>query len=195
MQAVENASLRKIRTRLSCIVNTMYSQYIAVSGVKAIVPWYKWERNISGDCQVTKSQFTLFKILEIQSKGNFAEANVVVACPKFCCDSVSPIWAITNWYLGYPNLGCPESLLKHSPGKSYCPLLTFLEILLRSQYRSTLKRLRLSRWLSNKKSLMVCRRVSVLPDLCWLAGMVVLPGNRKIWGMLTHWPWEIWIKF
>ena len=33
----------------------MYSRYIAVGGVQAIVPRYKWERDISGDCHEPKS--------------------------------------------------------------------------------------------------------------------------------------------
>ena len=34
---------------------TVYSRYIAVGGVQAIVPRYKWERDISGVCHEPKS--------------------------------------------------------------------------------------------------------------------------------------------
>ena len=36
--------------------NTVYSRYIAVGGVQAMVPRYKWERDISGDCHEPKSR-------------------------------------------------------------------------------------------------------------------------------------------
>ena len=35
--------------------NTVYSRYIAVGGVQAMLPRYKWERDISGDCHEPKS--------------------------------------------------------------------------------------------------------------------------------------------
>ena len=36
-------------------VNKVYSRYIAVGGVQAMVPRYKWERDISGVCHEPKS--------------------------------------------------------------------------------------------------------------------------------------------
>ena len=34
-------------------LNTVYSRYIVVGGVQAMVPRYNWERDISGDCHDT----------------------------------------------------------------------------------------------------------------------------------------------
>ena len=37
------------------LLHTVYSRYIAVGGVQAMVPRYKWERDISGVCHEPKS--------------------------------------------------------------------------------------------------------------------------------------------
>ena len=42
-------------THLSYTVNTVHSRYIALGGVQARVPRYKWERDISGVCHEPKS--------------------------------------------------------------------------------------------------------------------------------------------
>ena len=45
------------------LVHTVFSRYIAVGGVQAMVPWYKWERDISGDCHEPKSGSILQRIM------------------------------------------------------------------------------------------------------------------------------------
>ena len=42
---------------------TVYSRYIAVGGVQAMVPPYKWEPDISGDCHGPKSGSILQRIM------------------------------------------------------------------------------------------------------------------------------------
>ena len=45
------------------ITHTVYSRYIAVGGVQAMVPRYKWERDISGDCHEPKSDSILQRVM------------------------------------------------------------------------------------------------------------------------------------
>ena len=40
------------------------------------------------------------------------DSTAVVACTKFRCDSVASISLITNSYLGFPNLKCPNFVVK-----------------------------------------------------------------------------------
>ena len=44
-----------LRRQVTSSHGTVYSQYIAVGGVQAMVPRYKWEHDISGDCHEPKS--------------------------------------------------------------------------------------------------------------------------------------------
>ena len=44
-------------------ISTVYSRYIAVGGVQAMVPRYKWERDISGDCHEPKSDSILQRVM------------------------------------------------------------------------------------------------------------------------------------
>ena len=49
---------------------TVYSRYITVGGVQAMVPPYKWERDISGDCHEPKSGSIFWHI--VGDNGAFA---------------------------------------------------------------------------------------------------------------------------
>ena len=44
-------------------ISTVYSRYIAVGGVQAMVSWYKWQGDISGDCHEPKSDSILQHVM------------------------------------------------------------------------------------------------------------------------------------
>ena len=53
-----------------CIADTVYSRYIAVGGFQAMVPRYKWELDISGDCHEPQSGSIFWRVMS--NNGAFA---------------------------------------------------------------------------------------------------------------------------
>ena len=70
-------SCYKIWLKMLCVLSvnlwhtcTVYSRYITVGGVQAMVLWYRWERNISGNCHEPKSGSIFWRV--VGDNGAFA---------------------------------------------------------------------------------------------------------------------------